>query len=283
MIKTAFAATLAVLFTFCAPANAQFTYTPKSSDEVGLYLGTQIWQSEASGSLGEENMLIDFNLKKEQQIHFFIDVKHPLSFLPNARITKTTVDTSGKTTLTQKFSFIDKNFPTGNDVEAGFNVNYVDYTLYYELLNNKTFSVELGLTARDLNGDADFTGIIKGTDSCNDSNPAPDSPCTDESESTISIGKVKTDTITPMLYLASHISLPFPDLSAFAQANVLSIKNHTLSDYQIGFNYELMKIMMMDVNLNLGYRVVNMELKNLNSLYTDLEFKGAFVGMVTHF
>ena len=61
MIKTAFAATLAVLFTFCAPANAQFTYTPESSDEVGLYLGTQIWHSEASGSLGEENMLIDFN------------------------------------------------------------------------------------------------------------------------------------------------------------------------------------------------------------------------------
>lgn len=283
MIKTAFAATLAVLFTFCAPANAQFTYTPKSSDEVGLYLGTQIWQSEASGSLGEENTLIDFNLKKEQQLNFFIDVKHPISFLPNARITKTTVDTSGKTALTQKFSFIDKTFPTGNDVEASFNVNYVDYTLYYELLDNKTFSVELGLTARDLNGDATFTGIIKGTNSCNDPNPAPDSPCTDESESTIPIGKVKTDTITPMLYLASHISLPFPDLIAFAQANVLSIKDHTLSDYQIGFNYELMKIMMMDVNLNLGYRVVNMELKNLNSLYTDLEFKGAFVGMVTHF
>lgn len=86
-----------------------------------------------------------------------------------------------------------------------------------------------------------------------------------------------------MLYLASNISLPLTNLSAFAQANLLSIKDHTLSDYQIGFNYELMKVMMVDFNVTLGYRVVNMELKNLNSLYTDLEFKGAFVGMVAHF
>jgi outer membrane protein len=283
MIKTAFAATLAVLFTFSTPANAQFTYTPKSSEEVGLYLGTEIWQSTAAGVLGEENTLIDFNLKKEQQLNFFIDVKHPLSFLPHARISKTTVDTSGQTAFTQKLSFIDKTFPTGNDIEAGFNVNYVDYTLYYELFDNEIFSFELGLSGRDLNGDVAFTGIIKGTNSCNDPNPAPGSPCTDESESRIPVGTVKTDDTTPMLYLASNISLPFTNLTAFAQANVLSIKDHTLSDYQIGFNYELMKIMMMDFNMILGYRVVNIELKNLNSLSTDLQFKGAFFGMVAHF
>ena len=283
MIKTAFAAAIATLFIFTAPANAQFTYTPKSSEEVGLYLGTEIWQSAASGSFGEENTLIDFNLKKEQQLNFFIDVRHPLSFLPHARISKTTVDTSGQTTLAQKFIFSDKTFPLGNDVDASFNVNYVDYTLYYELFNNENFSFELGLTARDLNGDVAFTGIIKGTNSCNDPNPAPGSPCTDESESAIPIGKVKTDETTPMMYLATNISMPLPNLSVFAQADFLSIKDHTLSDYQIGFNYELMKIMMMDFNMTLGYRVVNMELKNLNSLYTDLKFKGAFVGMVAHF
>ena len=176
MIKTAVAATVAALFTFTASATAQFTYAPTSRDDVGLYLGGQIWQSEASGSLGEENTLIDFNLKKEQQINFFIDVKHPLSFLPNARITKTTVDTSGQTTLTQKISFNDRIFSVGEVVDGRFNVSYADYTLYYELFDHESFSFELGLTARDLNGDVAFTGIIKGTNSCNDPNPAPGSP-----------------------------------------------------------------------------------------------------------
>jgi hypothetical protein len=279
MIKTAFAAILAVFFTFCATANAQFSYTPKSSEEVGLYLGTQIWQSEASGAFGEENTITDFNLNKEQQINYFIDVKHPLSFLPHARISKTTVDTSGQTTLTQKISFNDRIFSAGEVVDGRFNVSYTDYTFYYELVNNEKFSFELGLTARDLNGDATLTGVQKP---CTVPDPAPNDPCI-ELEGTSYTGNIATDTINPMLYVASNISLPLSNLTAFAQANVLSIKDHTLSDYQIGFNYELMKIMMMDFNMNFGYRVVKMELKNLNSLSTDLKFKGAFVGMVAHF
>lgn len=279
MIKTAFAATLAILFTFCAPATAQLSYTPKSSDEVGLYLGTQIWQSEATGFLGEENTLIDFNLKEEQQINFYIDVKHPLSFLPNARISKTTVDTSGKTTLTQKISFNDRIFSVGEVVDGRFNVSYADYTFYYELFNHENFSFELGLTARDLNGDASVTGVQKP---CTVPDPAPNDPCI-ELEGTTYTGRIATDDMNPMLYVASNISLPLPNLSAFAQANVLSIKDHTLSDYQMGFNYELMKIMMVDFNMTLGYRIVNMQIKNLNSLYSDLKFKGAFVGMVAHF
>ena len=194
MMKTAFAATLAALLTFTAPATAQFfTYKPKSSDDVGLYLGTQIWQSEPSGIFGEENTLIDFNLKKEQQINYFIDVKHPFSFLPNARISNTTLDTSGKNTLTQKFDFNDKSFPIGGKVDASFNVSpfsHVDYTFYYELFNNDNFSFELGLTARDLNGNVTVTGPTKSSDdTCNDPNPSPDSPCTDAENTTISSGK----------------------------------------------------------------------------------------------
>ena len=151
MIKTHFALTLAALLTFTAPATAQLTYTPKSSDDIGLYLGSQIWQSKPGGILGEENTLIDFSLKKEQQINYFIDVKHPFSFLPNARISNTTLETSGKTTLTQKFGFNDKSFPIGSKVDASFNVSYVDYTFYYELFDSDNYSFELGLTARDLN------------------------------------------------------------------------------------------------------------------------------------
>jgi outer membrane protein len=288
MIKTAFAATLTALFTFTAPATAQFTYTPQSSDDVGLYLGTQIWQSEPSGIFGEENTLIDFNLKKEQQFNYFIDVKHPISFLPNARISNTTLDTSGKTTLTQKFYFDDKTFPLGGKVDASFNVRYVDYTFYYELFDNEEFSFELGVTARDLNGDVTVTGVTKSSDeNCHDPdiNPIPphNYPCPNTGNTTISSGKIKTDEINPLLYVATNISLPLNHLSVFAKADFLLLSDHTLSDYQVGLSYDLMRIKMMDFNVNFGYRIVKMEFENLNSLYTDLEFKGAFVGMIARF
>ena len=50
MKKTAFAATIAALFT--VNVQAAFTFTPQANNKVGLYLGGQLWQSEASGIFG---------------------------------------------------------------------------------------------------------------------------------------------------------------------------------------------------------------------------------------
>lgn len=79
MKKTALAA-FAILFTFIPQTFANFSYTPKDKSQVGLYLGGQIWQSEANGTFGEENSLINYKLKKEQQTNYFVTVKHPLFF-----------------------------------------------------------------------------------------------------------------------------------------------------------------------------------------------------------
>lgn len=284
MIKMVFAATLAVIFTFTTPALAQFSYTPTSRDHVGLYLGTQIWQIEPTGILGGENTLIDFNLKKEQQISVFIDIKQPISSLPNVRVSNTQLDTSGQTTLTRQFYFKDKTFAVGDKVDAGFNVSYVDYTLYYALFDSEDFSFELGITARDLNGDVTVARTTKiSHDPCNDPNPAPDDPCIDQGNNAISSGKIRTDDIHPMLFVATSVGLPLTQLNVFAQADFSLRNDNALSDYQVGFSYDLSKIIRLPLNVTAGYRVVNIEFENLNSLYTDLEFNGAFVGMVAHF
>jgi len=268
---------LVAIFISLLTANVQ-------ADTVGLYLGGQIWQSEAIGIFGEKNSLIDFNLKKEQQINYFIAVEHPFPLLPNARISSTTLDTTGKTTLTKEFSFGDETFLIGDDVNANFNVSYVDYTLYYELFDNGLFSFDLGLIARNFNGDVTVTGPTKtSNDTCNDPDPSPDSPCTEEGDFTTPTGKIKTNEIEPMLYIATNISLAFTGLSAFAQGDFSLIDDHSLYDYQVGLSYELVDNIMGDFNLTLGYRVVKMEFEDLDNLYTDLEFKGAFVGVIAHF
>ncbi|WP_448566026.1 TIGR04219 family outer membrane beta-barrel protein [Thalassotalea ganghwensis] len=273
MKKMALATTLAALFA----ANVQ-------ADTVGLYLGGQIWQSEVNGIFGELNTLVDFNLKEEQQIVYFVAIEHPFSWLPNARISSTTLDTTGKTTLTQEFSFGGETFSIGNDVDASFNVSYIDYTLYYELFDNDLFSIDLGLTARDFNGDVTVSGTTTiDNGSCNDPNPSPDSPCTGGGNPTPLFGKIKTNKVEPMLYVASNISLPLIGLSLFAQGDFLFIDSHSLSDYQVGLSYELINNRMMDLNLALGYRVVEMEFENLNNLSTNLEFKGTYAGVIAHF
>jgi outer membrane protein len=85
------------------------------------------------------------------------------------------------------------------------------------------------------------------------------------------------------MYVATNISLPLTGLSVFAQGDFSLINDHSLYGYQIGLSYDLIDSRAVDFNVTLGYRVVKMEFEDLNNLYTDLEFKGAFVGVIAHF
>jgi outer membrane protein len=94
---------------------------------------------------------------------------------------------------------------------------------------------------------------------------------------------LKAGLFEPMLYVATNISLPLTNLSVFAQADFSLIDDHSLYDYRVDLSYDLIDSRMVGFNLILGYRVVKMELEDLNSLYTDLEFKGAFTDVISHF
>ncbi|REL36133.1 TIGR04219 family outer membrane beta-barrel protein [Thalassotalea euphylliae] len=252
------------------------------ADSVGLYFGGQFWQSNASGALGGKNTQVDFNLENEQQTSFFVAVEHPLPFLPNLRIAQTSLDTTGKATLVQALNFGGDTFPISNQVSADVDMSYTDYTLYYEIIDNRAISVDLGLTARDFSGDIALTGSTVLIEECEiivpDTCVAPT-----VTGSRIPQGKINIDDIEPMLYAATMISLPLRGLHFFAQGDVSVTGDHSLADYQVGLRYDLIQNMVVDLNLTLGYRAVNLEFEDLDGLYSDLKFKGAFAGMVVHF
>jgi hypothetical protein len=286
MIKTALAA-FTLLLTFIPHASANFSYTPKKYtpkqiSQLGLYLGGQFWRSDINGAFGEESALIDYKLKKEQQTSYFIAVKHPYPFLPNIRIESTSLDTTGKTTLEQAFNFGDGTFIIGDDVNTNFSISYVDYTLFYQLVNKTKFSFDLGLTKSSFNGAVSVTRPIRIIHAdCNDD--LPDTVCGEPTDTDTPTGKIKTDDIVPMLYIATDLSLPLKNISIFAQGNFSLKGDHSISDYQVGLSYDLLDTKMGDYHLTLGYKTVKMELENLNDLYTDLEFKGTSVGFIAHF
>jgi outer membrane protein len=238
---------------------------------AGLYVGGQIWDNEASGIFGESNNQVNFNLMDEQQGSYFIALEHPIPFIPNAKIAQTSLETKGVTTLESDITFDDVNFLEGTIADAGFNVSYIDYTLYYELFDNGLFSFDIGFTGRDFNGDVTVSASINTAG---------------EGEDPVYVsttGRLSTDEIVPMLYASTIIGLPFTGLNVFAEGNFLSIDDHTLYDYQAGVSYELVDNIAIDVNVTLGYRSVKLELEDLSGLYSDLEFQGVFVGAVVHF
>lgn len=282
MKKMVFTATLAVLLT----ANVK-------ADTVGLYLGGQIWQSEASGILGEKNTPINANLKKEQQTNYFVAIEHPFPLLPNLRISNTTLDSTGNNTSTQEYNDDNEtshvNVNVDVNIDASFDVSYIDYTLYYELFDNGLFSFDLGLTARDFKV-ADTvtettttitTSRYKEWDE--EEHEGHDHPALIDTTNTVTTRKIKADEIMPLLYVATNINLALTGLSVFAQGDYLLKGDHSLYNYQVGLSYDIVDNKMIDFNLTLGYRAVKMELENLDSLYTNLDFKGAFVGVIAHF
>lgn len=226
------------------------TSTTAAADAIGVYVGAQGWDMAAEGSHGENNELVEYNFKDESQARFYIAFEHPVPFIPNIKISHSELMTKGL----QSDDEVVCNVVCGSEVDF----TYTDYTLYYELFDNGLFSFDFGLTAKDFEGDLDTID-----------NGGPVSDAVEE--------------IIPMFYASAQVSLPGTGLSVFAEGNFLSIDDHTLADYQAGVSYALIDNMIIDVNLSAGYRMVDLELDDLDGVYADLEFDGAFAGVEVHF
>ena len=238
---------------------ASILSTNVQADALGIYFGGQIWDNQASGVFGDGSSQIDFNLADEKQQSFFIAFEHPLPMIPNIRIASTSLETKGNTALATEFEFQDETFQEGTQVNANFNISYVDYTLYYELFDNDLLTFDFGLTGRDFDGDV--TVSAQGTSG---------------SETVTQSASVTVTDIVPMLYVHTSLGLPLTGLNLYAQGNFLSIDKHTLYDYEVGVSYEMVDNLAIGVNINAGYRAVKLELEDLNDLYTNIEFDGVF-------
>lgn len=293
MIKKALPITLVALFTANIQAATFFITSPKENNAIGLTLGGQIGKSSAKGTFGEEDTLVDATSTKERHVNYFVAIAHPYPLLPNIRISKTKLETSGTTYSTQESSFDNDtahvNVNTNTTVNSGLALNYVDYTLYYQLANNRSFTVDLGVTARDFEAAVTAEKIIFTTTVTRDfiwdedGHEDHDFHNVTEITDTITTNTIKTDDIVPMLYVATNIQLPFNGLKIFAQGDFSLKNNQSFFDYQLGLSYALVKNRIGDLDLTLGYRANKADVEHSNGLNLNLDFKGVFAGITTHF
>jgi outer membrane protein len=235
---------------------------------LGLYIGGHVWDAEVTGSFGEKNSLTDditlqeFNFDDQQHGSFYIALEHPIPLVPNIKIVSTKLDTDGQTVISEgDFSFGDIQYPIDTTVNTEFNVSYVDYTVYYEILDNDLLTLDLGITARDFEGDVTITDDI----------------------GVLSISKEEFSVIVPMLYSSVIIGLPLTGLDIFAQGNYTGYDDSSVYDLQAGISYALLDNLAVDLNVELGYKVVKMDIEDIDDVYADMEFKGVFLGATMHF
>ena len=219
---------------------------------LGVYIGGNIWHTETEGSFGETRDQNNFDFDDESNGSFYIAIEHPIPALPNLKISSTDLSTDGDGALDFSFEGV------SGEATTTFDTNFVDYTLYYELFDNDLISIDFGLTARDIDADVQVASASNE-------------------------GELNVSGIIPMLYLAAEVGLPATPFNIFANGNLLSIDDNTVSDYQVGIGYEIIDNIAVDVDLTLGYRSIKLELDDLDDLTSDLEFDGFFFGAVVHF
>jgi outer membrane protein len=233
--------------------------TPVYADTLlGLTADVDFWDMESSGSFADSSDMQSFDLGSERNSILTLALEHPLPVVPNLKIRTNDLSSSGDQRLSVNFSFSDINFPAGLDLSVDFEAQNTDFIFYYEIFDNDTVSFDLGLNLKYLDGDIDV-------------------------ESNGLHASESFEGYVPMFYGAVKLGIPTTRLSFYGDLNLLSLGDHTLQDYTAGVAFKVVESMAVDISVKGGYRRFSLELDDLDGIYTDWDFDGAYLGLQADF
>lgn len=244
-----------------AALGCVFFASSATADTIaGVYIGAQGWNTSTSGGFADSSSTANFNFDDETNGAAYIAVEHPVPFLPNLKVNYTGLDTAGVTNLETSFTFDGNLYTAESDVLTDAEITSTDIILYYELFDNDLISFDVGLNGKVIDG----TLLV-------------------EDQASNTRGMEEFSGVVPMVYSRVQVGLPFTGLAAYAEGSYLSLDDHTLSDYQIALTYSFIESLAVDMTLQLGYRNVEIDIEDLDDIYADMEYDGAFAGLEIHF
>ena len=222
-----------------------------SADALGLFIGGGSWKHDPSGGFSTTNagdttidMKNDLKYKEESDGYAYLAFEHFVPIVPNIRVESASMEHTG--TSNASLVFNGQTINTGSP--STISLDTKDAILYWRLLDNWV-NLDLGLNARKL--DADF---IVGNET------------------------VAVSATIPMLYVNAQFDLPLTGLSIGGDINVISYSDASYQDLRLRVLYEFGV-----VGIELGMKSTTLELKGLDKVNADLEFKGVMVGAFLHF
>lgn len=224
----------------------------------GIYLGADLHFSEVTGSFGQTASQQNFNFEDKKLNSFYIKLEHPVPLLPNIKLQRNSLTAEGSTRLSQTFVFDQQVFAVGTEVMQDLDLSNTDATFYYELLDNDLVSLDLGVTAKYLDGD-----ILVATDN--------------------RTARQELSTVIPMGYAYGSFGLLGTGTKVFAEVNYISYDGSSVSDMQLGLAYELIDSLAVDLALKAGIKKTSLVLDDIDDLDADLSVDGVFVSAELHF
>lgn len=225
--------------------GAVATIQPAKADVLfGVYGEAQYWMADTSGGYGTQPTFSGFDFDDENQLRLSIALHHPLPLIPNIRIE--TQDLK---------AMVPPGTAGAESFDGELDLSHDSAILYYRFLDNRLVRLHAGVAAKRFNGRvSDWEGN----------------------------GWNLNETI-PTAYAMVSAGLPFTGLSAYARGHLLAIDSSSLQDIEAGLQYRIFDTALLDGSIQAGYRYFNIELDDVAGLYSDVEFKGPYVGFQLHF
>ncbi|WP_214001136.1 TIGR04219 family outer membrane beta-barrel protein [Arsukibacterium sp.] len=244
-----------------ALGSALITGQATADTLLGVYVGGDGWQTDVTGSFGNSEPAPEFTFDNKTQGSYFIALEHPIPVLPNIRLAHNQLEADGVSLIDGDFSFGGEDFSVNTTVTNNVDLTNTDVVLYYEILDNSVVALDIGVNGKHIKGSASVV---------------------EQTENGLQ-GEESVSQWLPMLYVNSKVGLPLTGLDVFAQGSYIGWSDSRMYDVQAGVAYEIIDSLAVDVRLKVGYRAVNLRLDDLDNLYSNLDFKGAFAGIELHF
>lgn len=221
---------------------------------VGFTIGGDYWRADTGGTFSDKGQpLQGFDFSSSAQGSYWIAIEHPLPFIPNLKIRENSLDQKGRL-ANANFNF--NGHPFNTDVTVFTDLSNTDFVLYYELLDNKILSFDLGAAYKRMNGS------LRVQDAGH--------PEEKEVGSGILMG-----------YASTHLSLPGLGLFGFADL-MLGANESNVHDYSIGLGWEFDGTVV-DTRVRVGYREFAFDVNNFSGIRANTTFDGYFAGVEINF
>ncbi len=236
--------------------------TAAGADLLGVTVGANYWNYDISGTARYQtkDSSNDIDVNKDLGYddgnlgYYYIELEHPVPFLPNIRISKTNVDEDANDTLSKTVVYGSITFQANEDVSSEVQLDQTDITLYYSPLDT-IVNLDLGLNAKYIDSKARITGAVSGTQTADVS------------------GWV------PMAYVGVGIDLPLTGLAVSADGSFVKYQSSSFYDYTLRVTYTSPWYVGADV----GYRKIKLDLDDFDDSFANIEFDGPYAGLYLHF
>ena len=206
---------IAALSTLLATSTLQADTFLGTDIEAGMWLPSYETNTTSGAVSGEDSS-------------FFASatIEHAIPILPNLKLSLSNVESTA------------------------YEYTKIDYTAFYEILDNDIISIDVGMGASQYQNGKYLNQAFSG--------------------------------VLPHSYMDAEVSLPLTSTTLYTDIHYLNYDDNSVIDAIAGLRYDF-NLVAADIGLKAGYRVQSIDVESLDNLAFDIKTDGYFIGLHADF